>query len=136
MGMAPRATASPHAPFPSAGIVNGRRRGGNPVPKSHPMKAVWALALCALVTAGCQGADVEAKKANDFVPGEIRLSPQLLQSGQFRIEPVTAGGEAITVRTSGKAGFNEEQLSYVSSPLVGRIVDIRARPGQARKSGV
>lgn len=94
------------------------------------MKAIWALAVCVLVTAGCQSADVEAKKTNDFVPGEIRLSPLLLQSGQVRIEPVSAGAEAIAVRTSGKAGFNEERLSYVSSPLVGRVVDIRAKPGQ------
>ena len=100
------------------------------------VRIIWAFGLvCALVAAGCQGAGIEAKKTADVVPGEIRLSPELLHSRQIRIEPVTAGEEAIEVRTSGKAGFNEERLSYVSSPLVGRIVDIRAQPGQHVNAG-
>lgn len=85
------------------------------------------LAACLL---GCHGAGVSEKGDGAQAPGELRLSAELVRSGQIRIEPVVARVETITVRTSGKAGFNQERLSYVSSPLVGRVTEIRARTGQ------
>ncbi len=97
------------------------------------LNAVCILALAGVL--GCQDTTVRAKDIGGAAPGELRLSNELLSSGQIRIEPVTATTEVITVRTSGKAGFNQERLSYVSSPLVGRVVDIRARPGDHVEAG-
>jgi membrane fusion protein, heavy metal efflux system len=91
--------------------------------------------LCALGVSACAGADVQAEKTGNPAYGEIRLSAALINSGQVRLEPVTAAAEAVTIRTSGKAAFDEEHLSYVSSPLVGRVVEIRARPGQHVDAG-
>jgi membrane fusion protein, heavy metal efflux system len=93
------------------------------------------LLLGSLVLAGCEGRDVEARKVRNTDPPEVRLRPELLASGQVQVEPVTATSETTTIRTSGKVGFNEERLSYVSSPLVGRVVDIRARPGDRVAAG-
>jgi len=95
---------------------------------------VAAVAMLALAPA-CRDPEVRAKSIKSPSPGELRLSAEFLQSGQVRIEPVSAAPERITVRTSGKAGFDLEHLSYVSSPLVGRVVDIRARLGERVEAG-
>ena len=93
------------------------------------------LLVLGVVVAGCESGNVEARKVSETTPGEVRLSPELIASGQVQIEPVAASSETLTVRTSGKAGFNEEHLSYVSSPLVGRVVDIGVRPGEPVEVG-
>jgi membrane fusion protein, heavy metal efflux system len=98
-------------------------------------KALGVLALClgwALV--GCGGTDTPPRGA-PTIPGELHLSAELLRGGQVKIEPVTASTEAVSVRTSGTVGFDEEHLSYVSSPLAGRVVEIRARRGQHVDAG-
>ena len=84
---------------------------------------------------GCRDANVRAKDTGGPTPGELRLNAELLASGQIRVEPVSVTQESLAIRTSGKAGFNQERLSYVSSPLVGRVVDIRARPGEHVEAG-
>jgi membrane fusion protein, heavy metal efflux system len=84
---------------------------------------------------GCHGSDLNGKHESPLLPGELRLSPDLTRSGQIQIERVQATVEAVTLRTSGKATFNQERLSYVSSPLVGRVTEIRARPGQRVEAG-
>lgn len=95
---------------------------------------VAAVMMLAFLPA-CRDPEVRAKSVGSPSPAALRLSADLLGSGQVRIELVSATPERITVRTSGKAGFNQEQLSYVSSPLVGRVVDIRARPGDHIEAG-
>ncbi len=100
------------------------------------MNRGWiALLLGGLALGGCQGRNVEAKKVRRADPPELHLRPELLSSGQVQIEPVTATSDTVTIRTSGKVGFNEEHLSYVSSPLVGRVVDLRVRPGERVAAG-
>jgi membrane fusion protein, heavy metal efflux system len=93
------------------------------------------LLVCALGVGACSTPGVQAEKTANPGRGELRLSTALINSGQVRLDPVTATAEAVTVRTSGKAAFDEEHLSYVSSPLVGRVVDIRARPGEHVEAG-
>ena len=95
---------------------------------------VTAIVMLAFLPA-CRDPEVRAKSIASPAPGELRLSAELLRSSQVRIEPVRAAPERLTVRTSGKAGFDQEHLSYVSSPLVGRIVDIRARLGEHVEAG-
>jgi cobalt-zinc-cadmium efflux system membrane fusion protein len=100
---------------------------------SEILSAVGILATLALF--GCQGSGAEAKRTaeplrNEPTHTDLQLSAELISSGQVRIQPVIATTEQIRVRTSGKAGFNEERLSYLSSPLAGRVVEIRARPGE------
>lgn len=94
---------------------------------------LWLLFATCLFA--CHDSDVRAKGTAPPPAGELRLNPELVRSGQVRIEPVRAAPERITVRTSGKAGFDQEHLSYASSPLVGRIVDIRARLGGHVEAG-
>jgi cobalt-zinc-cadmium efflux system membrane fusion protein len=112
-----------------------RRRGSlrGAARRMHSIR-VAAVVMLALVSA-CRDPEVRAKSIRSPSPGGLRLSAALLQSGQVRIEPVRAAPERITVRTSGKAGFDLEHLSYVSSPLVGRVVDIRARLGEHVEAG-
>ena len=59
----------------------------------------------------------------------------LVRSGQVRIEAVATSNETLAIRTTGKVGFNEERLGYVSAPLVGRVVEVRARPGEHVDAG-
>jgi cobalt-zinc-cadmium efflux system membrane fusion protein len=94
---------------------------------------VWIIFVACLL--GCHDADISGNSGGARVPGELRLSEELLRSGQISIESVDARVETLTVRTSGKVGFNQERLSYVSSPLVGRVTAIRARPGQHVEAG-
>lgn len=97
----------------------------------HHAFALWAAAIApALVLMGCNDPEVRAKSTESPPSGEVQLSPELMRGGQVQVESVSRSAEAVTVRTSGKAGFDQEHLSYVSSPLVGRVVDLHARPGQ------
>jgi len=91
--------------------------------------------LLTVVVLGCHGTDGLPNMGGEAASNEVRINPGLVASGQIRIEPVAARAEALSVRTSGKAGFDEEHLSYVSSPLVGRVTDIRARPGETVTQG-
>ena len=93
------------------------------------------LIALSLVVSGCEKAKVEARKPPDVSAGEVRLSPELLAGGQVTVEPIVATREPIVVRTSGKGGFNEDRLSYVSSPLAGRVVAIHAHPGDRIEAG-
>ncbi len=91
--------------------------------------------LMPAVLIGCQDAGARAKTTGAPDPSDVRLSSDLLSSGQVRIEPVAASVEPIIIRTSGKATFNEEHLSYISSPLVGRVTSLRVRPGERVAAG-
>lgn len=84
---------------------------------------------------GCHGSDLHATAQSRLPPGELRVHPELVRGGQIHIEPVQTIVDAAMLRTSGKAAFNEERLSYVSSPLVGRVTEIRARPGEHVDAG-
>ncbi len=100
------------------------------------MRTTWCLGILLTVAVlGCHGTDALPTIDRDAGNGEIRIGPTLVGSGQLRIEPVTTRTETIAVRTSGKAGFNEERLSYVSSPLIGRVTEILARPGDTVAEG-
>jgi cobalt-zinc-cadmium efflux system membrane fusion protein len=91
--------------------------------------------LCALACAACRGGAVSTTPPVALPTGTLELSEDFLRSGQVQIEPVSVASEAIMVRTSGKAGFNEERLSYVSSPLAGRVVSVAAHAGDHVDAG-
>jgi cobalt-zinc-cadmium efflux system membrane fusion protein len=95
---------------------------------------VVAVAILVLLPA-CRDPEVCAKSLRAPSSSELQLPAQLFRSGQARIEPVSVAPERLVVRASGKAGFDVEHLSYVSSPLVGRVVDIRARLGERVEAG-
>jgi membrane fusion protein, heavy metal efflux system len=100
------------------------------------MKPIWSFALLlSLLLPGCKRTEVPATKARDPNPSEVRFNPALLETGQLRVERVSASIEPAVVRTSGKGGFNEDRLSYVSSPLIGRVADIRVRAGEHVDAG-
>lgn len=99
------------------------------------MKIVQFTLLCAFGLAACHGTGVSTKKTADPSVDALELSQEFLRSGQVQIEPVLASSEDVVVRTSGKAGFNEEHLSYVSSPLAGRVVSVTAHPGEHVEAG-
>jgi cobalt-zinc-cadmium efflux system membrane fusion protein len=90
---------------------------------------LWAVAAGIWLPA-CEKREVSRPIPPAAKPGVVKVSEQLLNSGQIRVEVVAQGRASLTVRTSGKVGFNEERLSYVSSPLVGRIVEVAARLGE------
>ena len=100
------------------------------------MKLGMISLFCTLALAACRGSDAETKQAALEPPsGTVELSEEFLRSGQVQIEPVLAAAEEVVVRTSGKVGFNEEHLSYVASPLAGRVVSIAAHPGEHVDAG-
>jgi cobalt-zinc-cadmium efflux system membrane fusion protein len=90
---------------------------------------IITLALLCVAFAACRDPNVSAKKTAEPPAGTLELHQELLSSGQVKIEPVLATSEEAVVRTSGKGGFNEDHLSYVSSPLVGRVVEVDVRAG-------
>ncbi len=99
------------------------------------MKLAAFILLCTLSCAACRGNGVSTKTALAPAAGTLELSQDFLRSGQVQIEPVLASSEEVAVRTSGKAGFNEEHLSYVSSPLAGRVVSVTAHAGEHVEAG-
>jgi membrane fusion protein, heavy metal efflux system len=101
----------------------------------NPMKLARLTVLCTFALAACRGTTVPAQKPLEPPSGTLELSAEFLRSGQVQIEPVRTSSEEVEVRTSGKAGFNEDHLSYVSSPLAGRVVGVTARPGDHVDAG-
>lgn len=98
---------------------------------------VVRLAAASALAAGCAGAPSEpagGANAAEARPAETRAagSPG---ADPIEVEPVVVGRQPISIRTSGKAAFNQDRLSYVSSPLVGRVVKILARPGDVVEAG-
>jgi cobalt-zinc-cadmium efflux system membrane fusion protein len=87
------------------------------------------LVACSSIL-GCKHEVSRAPEIASAGRGEVGIDPELIRNGRIQLEPVTVSVETITVRTSGRAGFNEEHLSYVSSPLTGRVAAIQARPGE------
>ena len=108
-------------------------RGAPACGQMRVLATVFVLVLACLQ--GCDDASVRTQSAAGPAPGELQLNPALIGSNQIRIEAVRAAAEVISVRTSGKAGFNQERLSYVSSPLVGRVVELGVRPGERVAAG-
>lgn len=88
-----------------------------------------------LLLFGCSRHDEPTASVPDPSPGAIQLTHALLASGQVRVETVGASVEPRVLRTSGKGGFDEDHLSYVSSPLVGQVVEVRAKRGQHVAAG-
>lgn len=86
-------------------------------------RTLLAATLCIV---GCHGAEGPTTQGSG-TGGEVPLPLELVSSGLVRIEPVTTSKETLAIRTTGKVGFNEERLAYVSAPLVGRVVEVRAR---------
>ncbi len=89
----------------------------------------------ATLLCGCSDPGARAKSTAAPDPTDIELSPELLNTGQVRVETVTATVEPVMIRTSGKIGFDEEHLSHVSSPLVGRVISIQVQPGERVQVG-
>jgi cobalt-zinc-cadmium efflux system membrane fusion protein len=96
--------------------------------KSRKSVTLWAL-LCPLFAA-CHGGAVTTAETVEPRRGTLELSQEFLRSGQIQVEPVLVSSEQVMLRTSGKVGFDEEHLSYVSSPLAGRVVSVAARAGE------
>ena len=99
-------------------------------------KICTALLLSGCLLPGCKSTNVAAEKAQDStLPEQLRIAPEFLDSGQIQVAQVSESAETQTVRTSGKVGFDEEHLSDVASPLVGRVIEIRAQPGEHVAAG-
>ena len=99
-----------------------------------PVVLVCVL-ICSAALCGCHHASVNAEKTPEPASGTLRVSAGLIDSGQVQVEQVSVSSETVALRTSGKVGFDEDHLSYVSSPLSGRVIDIRVHPGDHVTAG-
>jgi membrane fusion protein, heavy metal efflux system len=98
------------------------------------MTRVLCLAFVCALLPGCR-ADLDTKTSSTDSSAGIKIDSELIRAGQLRVEPVTAQVETVSILTYGKASFNQDRLSYVSSPLAGRIVALSVRAGEHVDAG-
>lgn len=92
-----------------------------------------SLALClALLGTGCN-------KKGDAASGHAQGSGHVKEGNAnlefVKIEPVEESSSAALVTLTGKVTFDEDHTQRVSSPIDGRVTEIRARPGDTVKVG-
>jgi cobalt-zinc-cadmium efflux system membrane fusion protein len=119
-----------------AGPISGRAKRPSGQKATHVMN--YRSIICLLVGSallGCRGSSATANASPAVTPGEVAVSTEVLRGGEIKVEPVAASVEGVTLHASGKAAFDEDRLSYVSSPLAGRVVEIDAQPGQHVEAG-
>jgi len=96
-----------------------------------------ALFLILVLLVACiqtsEGITDKTPAAKVLGPGEIQLSPQAAST--LRVEPVKLQAERSELLLPGKITYDDDRYSKVSSPVVGRIVEIRGRLGDRVTKG-
>lgn len=94
-----------------------------------PVIVVFISALCAACgdsSSGSPGAGAkQAPEAQSAIP----------QPEEVRIVNPEYQTRVTALETTGKVQFNEEQLVRVTAPVTGRVVEVRARPGEVVEPG-
>lgn len=93
-----------------------------------------ALALCLpLLLAACKDAQKSADTPADRDPDVVTLDADA--SAQIKVAPVTTAPVSETLRVAGRVDFDETRVNRIGATITGRVMELRASPGQTVKSG-
>jgi cobalt-zinc-cadmium efflux system membrane fusion protein len=77
----------------------------------------------------------EGEKEHDTIPKRAKLSKQVVLGAKITTEPAKKEVLAPTLALPGEISVDPDKSARVSSPVAGRIVDVRFREGTAVKKG-
>jgi cobalt-zinc-cadmium efflux system membrane fusion protein len=92
-----------------------------------------ALALAALMLAACSASE-EPGSSNASAPA---TQPQPAATVETKIETMTVSATPVkpVLTLAGKVAYGEDRYSKISSPVQGRVLDVRAKLGDRVKAG-
>jgi cobalt-zinc-cadmium efflux system membrane fusion protein len=67
--------------------------------------------------------------------GPVRLAPQVIQDNNIRVQPAESRLRSRTVAYPGRVAFNDENMAHVSTPVPGRVAEVRVRVGSRVSKG-
>jgi cobalt-zinc-cadmium efflux system membrane fusion protein len=109
-----------------------------------------AALLLALSLVGCPSAKDGKQKANaepapsashagekehDTIPKQAKLTKEVIAGAKIRVEPAKKETLAPTLSLPGEVAADPDRSARVSSPVAGRLVDVRFKEGSAVKKG-
>lgn len=77
----------------------------------------------------------EGEKEHDAIPKHAKLSKQVVQNAKIRTEPAKKEVLSPTLALPGEISVDPDKSARVSSPVAGRILDVRFREGSTVKKG-
>lgn len=77
----------------------------------------------------------EGEKEHDAIPRHAKLSKEIIDGAKIRWQPATKEVLAPTLSLPGEVAADPDRSARVSSPVAGRIVDVRFKEGAAVKKG-
>ena len=102
------------------------------------MKFEWTIPLVlAAGASGCHGSPAAAEGASPRQPppGEVWLTPAQVAEAKIETAPVSMQNVDDTLLTSGTVTLDDLKTGHVFSPVTGRVVSIKANPGDRVKRG-
>ncbi len=98
-------------------------------------RGVCVILLVAALPVGC-GKHEEPGASNAATPA-IHADPRQSTEGQSRVETavVSASQDKPKLTLAGKVAYGEDRYSKISSPVQGRVLEVRARLGDRVKAG-
>jgi len=95
--------------------------------------AALALALGAVMLAGCSGGRHEANDAPSIAARNVTLSAA--QRQHIRLHTVAEGSFRPAIETTGRVDFDNERATSVIAPFTGPVVRLKAAPGDRVAKG-
>jgi membrane fusion protein, heavy metal efflux system len=77
----------------------------------------------------------EGEGAHDAVPTRAKLTREVVESAKIRTEPVAKEVLAPTLSLPGEISADPDRSARVSTPVAGRVVEVRFREGSVVKKG-
>jgi len=97
---------------------------------------VWLMSLLVVLPAGC-GKHEEPGASNAATPPAMHVETSRSAEGLNRVETsvVSASQDKPKLTLAGKVAYGEDRYSKISSPVQGRVIEVRARLGDRVKTG-
>lgn len=108
-----------------------------------------ALLVLALLLSGCPKKEAprpakeepgattshEGEKEHDAIPKRVKLTPEVVRAAKIKVVPAAKQVLAPTLTLPGEVAADPDRSARVSSPVAGRIADVRFKEGSAVKKG-
>jgi len=95
------------------------------------MLALILISACsdkpAATTARAEGEEGHGQAAEQA--GPVKLTPQAIAANNIRVEPAEPQVQEHTVAYPGRVAFNAENMAHISTPVPGRVAEVRVRVG-------
>lgn len=77
----------------------------------------------------------EGEKEHDAIPKRAKLTKEIIESAKIRWQPAAKEVLAPTLALPGEVAADPDRSARVSSPVAGRLVDVRFKEGSSVKKG-